>query len=144
MVDMPPVSDLPALLRALQPVLHPGVYIFTTVHSLAELDPAGVIASIQEDEGVSVILPEADAARHGLAGEFRCAWITLAVNSDLAAVGLTAAFTKALAAAGIGCNVVAGRRHDHLFVPVEQAGQAMGVLQALAQTGPGDSTVEND
>lgn len=140
---MPPVSDLPTLLRALQPVLHPGVYVFATVQSLAELDPASVVASVQEDAGVSVILPEADAARRGLAGEFRCAWITLAVNSDLAAVGLTAAFTNALAAARIGCNVVAGRRHDHLFVPAEQAGQALGVLQSLAHAESGDSTVEN-
>jgi hypothetical protein len=65
--------------------------------------------------------------------QFRAAWITLQVHSDLAAVGLTAAFSSALAQAGISCNVVAGMHHDHLFVPVDQAQQAMRSLQALQQ-----------
>jgi uncharacterized protein len=54
--------------------------------------------------------------------------------SDLQAVGLTAAFATALGRAGISCNVVAGAQHDHLFVPVEQAGRAMAELQGLQRT----------
>ena len=51
--------------------------------------------------------------------------------SDLQAVGLTAAFASALGDAGISCNVVAGLHHDHIFVPVAQATQAVDVLLAL-------------
>ena len=61
----------------------------------------------------------------------RSAWITLRAHSDLAAVGLTAAFARALGDAGISCNVVAGVHHDHLFVPVARAADAMAALQAL-------------
>ena len=91
-------------------------------------------ASIREPEGLSVILAEEDAVDLRLPIAFIAAWITLAVNSDLAAVGLTAAFSTALGQAGISCNVVAGVHHDHLFVPVDQAQQAMAVLHALQQT----------
>ena len=58
-------------------------------------------------------------------------WITLSVPSDLTAVGLTAAVSRALADSGVACNVIAGHHHDHLLVPVESAGTAMEVLQAL-------------
>jgi len=59
------------------------------------------------------------------------------VTSDLHAVGLTAAVATALAAAGISCNVVAGACHDHLFVPVDRAGEALAALQALRQPSSG-------
>lgn len=62
---------------------------------------------------------------------FRAAWITLTVHSDLQAVGFTAAFAGALGRAGISCNVVAGAFHDHIFVPVEQAQEALAALKAL-------------
>jgi hypothetical protein len=64
---------------------------------------------------------------------FRAAWITLTVHSDLQAVGLTAAFAGVLGRAGIGCNVVAGAYHDHIFVPLELAQSAMTALKALQQ-----------
>jgi uncharacterized protein len=65
---------------------------------------------------------------------FTAAWITLNVHSDLAAVGLTAAFSGALGQAGISCNVVAGVHHDHLFVPIDQAQRAMEALHALSRS----------
>jgi len=46
-------------------------------------------------------------------------------------VGLTAAVARALADAGIACNVIAAVHHDHLFVPVEQADAALTALSAL-------------
>ena len=46
-------------------------------------------------------------------------------------VGLTARFAGALAAAGVACNVIAGACHDHLFVPPEQAEQALAILATL-------------
>ena len=129
-----PVSDLAMLLSQMRPELHSGRYAFVTLPQGCSLDQSRIVASIREPEGLSVILAEEDAVDLRLPIAFIAAWITLAVNSDLAAVGLTAAFSSALGQAGISCNVVAGVHHDHLFVPVDQAQQAMAVLHALQQT----------
>ena len=128
---MAPLSDLETLLKTIEPVLNPGTYVFGSVKDQRSLDPASIVACIREQEGLSVVLSEADANRQGVAVLFRCAWITLNVNSDLQAVGLTAAFSKAVGDVGVSCNVVAGAFHDHIFVPREEAEQAMNVLQSL-------------
>lgn len=130
-----PITDLNHLLRTLDPLLHEGVYAFA---SLPEgRDPAGLdpLATFQEDEGLTVVLREETALALQLPILFRAAWITLRVPSDLQAVGLTAAFSQALAGARISCNVIAGARHDHLFVPVDEAARAMVVLRDLQRRG---------
>lgn len=134
---MAPVSELGDLLRTLEPVRNPGVYVFVSMPAGATPDPAGVAASIREPDGWSVIMEQAAARAHGYTPVFECAWITLSVNSDLGAVGLTAAVATALADAGIPCNVVAGALHDHLFVPLPLAESALAVLRALQQAGAG-------
>lgn len=126
------IRDLDRLLAQMQPVLNPGRYAFVAVPEDVTLDQLRVIASVREAEGLSAILLQQDALDLGLPVAFVAAWITLTVHSDLAAVGLTAAVSRALADAGIGCNVVAGLRHDHLFVPFDQARQALDALRALA------------
>lgn len=131
------IRDLDLLLAGMRPSLQPGRYAFTTLPPGQALNPARVIASIREAEGLSVVVSEADAVALGLPIAFTAAWITLDVHSDLSAVGLTAAFSQALAQAAIGCNVVAGTVHDHLFVPAAQATDAMAVLQALQQRAAG-------
>lgn len=133
---MPPISDLATLLRTLQPVLNPGIYVYAMAPEGQDVPLHSVIASIREPEGLSVVMEESAAQHAGLSPMFRCAWITLSVNSDLEAVGLTGAFAAALAAANVSCNVVAGVNHDHIFVPVAQAQQAMKALRSLqgAQT----------
>ncbi|MEO7065277.1 MAG: ACT domain-containing protein [Rhodanobacter sp.] len=128
------ISDLDTLLSSMRPVLNPGRFAFVTLTSGASLDLRLVVASIREPEGLSVVLPEESALDLGLSVAFIAAWITLTVHSDLAAVGLTAAFSTAFGQAGVSCNVVAGTYHDHLFVPVEQAQMAMAVLHALQQS----------
>lgn len=128
---MPPESDLRTLLRSMHPVLHEETFVFATVPGTQTIDSAVIVASIREAEGLSVIVSENDAALHRLRPVARCAWITLTVNSDLQAVGLTAAFAAALTDAGISCNVVAGANHDHIFVPVADATRAMDALRAL-------------
>lgn len=119
------------LIAALDPVLHDGTYVFAIIPDgvrAADLDP---IATMRETEGVTIVLKEEVAMAAGLDILFRAAWITLNVVSELEAVGLTAAFSTALAHAGIPCNVMAGVYHDHIFVPVNQASSAMQVLASL-------------
>jgi uncharacterized protein len=126
-----PIKDLDQLINSMEPVLNPGVFAFVSVQNEDELGSVMVAASIHEPEGYSAIVAESDAIALGLPVLFRAAWITLTVDSDLQAVGLTAAFANALGKAGISCNVVAGAYHDHIFVPVERANDAMKALKAL-------------
>lgn len=123
------MSDLTALLRSLRPVPNPGVFAFCVLPPGAAVD---AVATVREPEGVTAVVPEDVAAARGLTPAFRAAWITLGVQSDLTAVGLTAAVAVALAAEGIACNVVAGVHHDHLFVPADRGGDAMRALERLA------------
>ena len=90
-----------------------------------------VAATIVEDEGVTTIIPVADAERLGVVPEFVAAWLTVDLHSDLDLVGLTAVFSTALAAAGIPCNVLAGYHHDHLLVPEAEADRVIAILRGL-------------
>ena len=128
-----PLRDLQALLHALQPERQPGCQAWCLLAPGSAV-PEVALASFREAEGLSVIVPEAEALSQGWPVHFRSAWITLRVHSALEAVGLTAAVSTALARAGIACNVVAGVHHDHLFVPIEQADQALATLQTLTPT----------
>ncbi len=131
---MQAISDLKELLTRMRPELNPGRYAFVALPDGTAIDQTLVVASVREPEGLSVIVPEQAALNLDFPIAFTAAWITLTVHSDLAAVGLTAAFSNALGQAGISCNVVAGVRHDHLFVPVDQAQQAMDALHALGRS----------
>jgi hypothetical protein len=125
-------TNLARLLRSMTPQLNPGQYVFCCVpvgHDCSALQP---IASLREAEGLSLVLTRESADAHGLHYDYIAAWITLQVHSSLAAVGLTASFSAALAQAGISCNVVAGFHHDHLFVPSERAEKALSTLRALS------------
>ncbi|SAL63771.1 acetyltransferase [Caballeronia terrestris] len=125
------ISNLDVLLASMQPELHAGVYVFASVPFDADLRGIEPIATVREWEGLTVVVEESEAARAGLTPLFRAAWITLTVHSDLNAVGLTAAFARALGDANISCNVVAAAFHDHIFVPVDDAGRALAALEAL-------------
>jgi uncharacterized protein len=125
----PAGQDLTSLLRALEPYVRPGEYVFCTLREApANLEP---VASIREDEGLTVVVPRDIADEAGWGYDFVAAMITLNVRSRLDAVGLTAVVSSLLAKAGISCNVVAGYFHDHLFVPVERAEEVLEVLGRL-------------
>lgn len=115
----------------MEPQLHPGVYVFVSLPPGEPMPAVEPLATFREKEGLSLILPEQTAIAEGLPVLFRAAWIHLEVHSDLEAVGLTAAVAVALSDRGISCNVVAGAFHDHLFVPVERADDALECLQRL-------------
>jgi hypothetical protein len=125
-------TDLKALIGSMRPRLGEETYVFAT---LAGNDvPAGLspLMTFREREGMTLILRRDEAQRAGLAALFPCRMITLDVHSALEAVGFMAAASARLAAAGIPTNPVAGFYHDHLFVPVERAEDAMRVLEAMA------------
>jgi hypothetical protein len=112
----------------LRPSLHPDPYVFAQVR---EVPPDGPFAVIREDEGITVVLAQAQADRLGLPYGYVAARITLTIGSDLAAIGLTAEVSRVLAQAGISCNVIAGLAHDHLFVDFERGPEALGLLERL-------------
>jgi uncharacterized protein len=125
--------DLATLLRSMQPVLRPEVYVFVTLPpgepAPAKLSP---VMTFREDEGVTLIVSRHEAKAAGLAGAFSCRMITLNVHSSLQAVGFLATVAARLAAAGISANAASAFYHDHLFVPVERAEEAVMILKQLA------------
>lgn len=123
-------SDLDTLVREMSPERQPGHFVFVTVQELP--DDVDVVASVREEEGLSLVIPQDEADQRGLAYELVGAWITLRVHSALDAVGLTAAVAGTLADAGISCNVVAGHHHDHLFVPADRADDALRLLSQMS------------
>ena len=130
-----PVRDLEELLRSMRPMLNDGEYVFCSIPAGEDMpDDLRPVVTVAEPEGVTLVVERQRAAAAGLAGVFPCSWITLTVTSALDAVGLTAAVATALTTDGISCNVVAGFHHDHLFVPIGSAQQALSALEALAHT----------
>jgi hypothetical protein len=127
-------TDLTKLTREMNPELNAGEYVFCSldVPNLPEnVTPLGLF---REKEGMTIILPKAQADQLGLPYSFVGAWITLNVHSSLEAIGLTAAVSQALTRAGISCNIVAAYFHDHIFVPLKDADRALKILQTLTRT----------
>ena len=129
-------EDLQYLLEHLQPVLSSERVVFcTSPHgTYDEFLLMNPIATIREEEGMTLLLREEVAQKSGLHydGIFRC--ITLNVHSSLVAVGLTAKVTEKLTEYGISANVIAGFFHDHVFVPAQRAEEALMLLQSLSTT----------
>jgi len=126
-------TDLATLLASLEPELRPGEYVYVVVDDLDGVEPE---ATVREPEGISAVLTRERADALGLPYDYVAAWITLRVHSALAAVGLTAAVSRALAQAGLSCNVIAGYHHDHLLVPAGRGEEALAVLRRLSSRGP--------
>lgn len=121
--------DLAVLLRCMKPKLFPEPYGIGVC--LGDALPFASFATVAETEGLTVVALLAEMRAAGIASD-SWARISLTVHSDLAAVGLTAAFAGALGRAGISCNVIAGFHHDHLFVPWDQREAALHALEELS------------
>jgi len=126
------ITDISTLLQHMTPYLHEGEYVFCTVSNPGRIDLQEAICIFREKEGTTLILARETADRLQLPYTYVAAWITLTIHSSLEAVGLTAAFSAALAKAGISCNVVAAYYHDHVFVAAEDAEKAMQALKLLS------------
>ena len=126
--------DLNALLRQMQPELRPGTFVFCTIGSNTNI-PAALkpLLTFREQEGTTLVILHEEAETAGLDYAFPSRLIALTVHSALDAVGFLAAITTRLAAAGISVNVVSAFHHDHLFVPVDRADEAMVILGELSR-----------
>ena len=125
-------TNLSVLIKNMQPVLNRGLYVFSSVSTIDTFDLNKIILFFKEKEGFTIIIEKNYADTEGVVYTSEFAWITLHVHSALDAVGLTAAFSKALADNNISCNVVAGFYHDHVFVQHELGQQAVDVLTKLS------------
>ncbi len=132
-----PVRDTAAMIAGMAPKAMPGRFVFciTADPALTARATPLALGSFREAEGLSLILPEAEARALGFDAALPMACITLTVASALDGVGLTAAVAAALAEAGIPCNIVAAFHHDHVFVPEDDLARALDVLKSRASAG---------
>lgn len=131
---MHPETNLQKLLASMKPELLPGEFVFSTV-DLADFKIAqnAALGWFHEPEGITLIMEKTKAIAAGLETAFPSRMITLKVHSSLDAVGFLAVITERLAAAEISVNAISAYYHDHLFVPLEKADKAMGILQTIME-----------
>ncbi|MCL2757906.1 MAG: ACT domain-containing protein [Alphaproteobacteria bacterium] len=116
----------------LSPILHEEAFAFVAADSdMAAQFLPDAICVFKEAEGITLVISESVAKKHGLAYEFRAAWITLSAETSLNALGITSTFSKVLADNGISCNVFAPIHHDHIFVPFEKGAEAVQLLDGI-------------
>lgn len=122
--------DLDALLRNVKPEILDGIFVFCTLAPGVRI-PATIspVLTFREREGTTLVILHEEAEHAGLRYAFPSRLITLTVHSALDAVGFLAAIAARLAGAGISVNAVSAFHHDHLFVPVDQADDAMALLR---------------
>lgn len=129
---MPGETNLDKLLKTMKPQLNEGEFVFCVVQDFSQVSIECILFFFKEMEGYTIVLKKELADNLKLDYSFVASWITLTVHSALNAVGLTAAFSSALAKSYISCNVIAGYYHDHIFVATKDADEAMGVLNKLS------------
>jgi uncharacterized protein len=126
-------KNLKKLLKTLKPILNKGDYVFCNVKDLESLDFNDILYVFKEHENITVVLKKEIADSLNIEYNYIASWITLAVHSSLEAVGLTAAFSTALAKEEISCNVVAAFYHDHIFVDKKDTAKAMQILELISK-----------
>lgn len=127
-----PISDLDTLIAGMEPHLNDNEYVFCCLSADQRRSlPIAPVLEFIEAEGIAVVITKEEACAIGVTGSFPSRMITLKVYSSLNAVGFLAAITTQLAAYGISVQPVSAFHHDHLFVPVERALDALKVLQQL-------------
>ncbi|KIO53384.1 ACT domain-containing protein [Flavobacterium hibernum] len=125
-------KDLQVLLKSMKPEHVSGDYVFCKVENVKDINLDKIEMFFKEKEAVTVILKKEIADVLQLEYSTIMSWITLTVHSSLEAVGLTAAFSKALSEHQISCNVVAAFYHDHIFVNKKDTQKAMEILNSFS------------
>ncbi|OBX18202.1 MULTISPECIES: ACT domain-containing protein [Bizionia] len=126
-------KNLETLLKSMKPKHNVGEFVFCKTDNLDEINLSQIIMTFKEAESITLITKKEIADQLNLDYSFIASWITLTVHSSLEAVGLTAAFSKALTEHGISCNVVAAYYHDHIFVDKKDTEKAMEILNAFSK-----------
>lgn len=131
-------TDLSTLINAMEPVLDPKIWVFSTglstdLFTVGRVSQSAILMRFVENEGETWIWLKSEADRQSAPYTFESRRITLNIHSSLEAVGFMAAIATALAKAGISCNPVSGFFHDHVFVPADRAEDAMIVLETLSR-----------
>jgi uncharacterized protein len=125
-------TNLNTLIKSMKPTLNEGQYVFCSLEK-QDFDTDDIILFFKEKEGITIICTQEFADKKGYSYNGTFAWLTLQIHSALDAVGLTAAFSNALAKNDISCNVIAGYFHDHIFVQHEHGQAAIEVLEKLSR-----------
>ncbi|WP_422133961.1 ACT domain-containing protein [Endozoicomonas sp. ALD040] len=127
------IVDLGKLLESMNPVLVEDEFVFCNVSGqLSEYINLNPLATFNESEGLTLVLPKKSAESAGISFENTYKQITLTVHSSLEAVGLTAAISNKLASKGVSANVIAAYFHDHVFVQSEKAHAALAALHEIS------------
>jgi hypothetical protein len=126
-------TDIDVILQNMSPRLNEEEYVFATLTDISQVNRNDTICEFREAAGTTIVIEKSKADELGFTYNYVAAWITLNVHSALEAVGLTAAFSTALAQHNISCNVIAGFYHDHIFVDVKDAMRAIEVLTNLSK-----------
>jgi hypothetical protein len=126
-------KNLDTLLKSMKPKHNVGEFVFCKTENLEQINLSQIIMSFKEEESITIIAEKAVADKLDLDYSFIASWITLTVHSSLEAVGLTAAFSKALSENRISCNVVAAYYHDHIFVDQKDTEKAMAILNEFSK-----------
>ncbi|SDW47980.1 ACT domain-containing protein [Flavobacterium degerlachei] len=125
-------ENLEILLKTMKPQHNIGEYVFCVIPNLKDINLEEVILVFREKEGITIVIKKELADSLKLDYSFISGWITLTVHSSLQAVGLTAAFSNALAKNGISCNVIAAFYHDHIFVDHNDINKAIHILEEFS------------
>jgi uncharacterized protein len=126
-------KNLTTLLKTMKPHHNDGEYVFCTAKNDTDINFNQILFHFKEAEGTTIVLEKHIADHLSLNYSYVASWITLTVHSSLEAVGLTAAFSNALAKENISCNVVAAFYHDHIFVDKKDATKAMEILNRFSE-----------
>lgn len=124
----PGETDLATMLAGLGATRRNGTFTYVAMAAPSARLQARAHAMVDEGHHVSLVVPVEVARDAGLPVPIELAWLTISVQSSLAAVGLTAAFSRMLGDLGIPCNVLAGHDHDHVLVPVDRVKEALAAL----------------
>ena len=136
------LRNLAQLLKNMEPKMADGEYYFACVDESGLMELANyldyIIAIFKEEEGLTVIFSGeakdeiSQLTEKKIEGPF--ALITLAINSDLMAVGFLAKITEALAKEKISVNAISAYHHDHLLVPYDKKEEAIHTLKQLQKS----------
>ena len=123
-------TDLQSLFKQMQPVLDDEQMVFCSLPTdEAEKYLTSCQGYYREQEGVSLILNKHQADLDNLTYGPVFRRISLMVYSSLEAVGFLSRITEILSAQGISVNVVSGYFHDHLYINVKEAENAVMILE---------------